>query len=126
MFRVLFGSVVVVIGRVQRVAVGDFRVVRRFLVVAGLVMLCRFAMMLRRFIVMVSGFLMMLVDVVIHDPLLGWEAAPLQAVMKHLRPECCREKLARRALGLNRNKRTNSVDDELDGKRGKHHAKKPR
>jgi hypothetical protein len=86
MFRALFGSVVVVIGRVQRVAVGDFRVVRRFLVVARLVMLCRFAMVLRRFIVMVSGFFMMLVDVVIHDPLLGWDAAPLQAIMKHLRP----------------------------------------
>ena len=86
MFGVLFRSVVVVVGGVQRMAVGDFRVMRRFLVMPGLVMLCRFAMVLRRFIVMVSGFFMMLVDVVIHDPLLGWEAAPLQAVMKHLRP----------------------------------------
>jgi hypothetical protein len=34
----------------------------------------------------VSGFFMMLVDVVIHDPLLGWDAAPLQATMNHLRP----------------------------------------
>ncbi|MGA3140606.1 MAG: hypothetical protein ABSD09_17265 [Xanthobacteraceae bacterium] len=86
MFRVLFGSVVVMIGGVQRMAMGDFRVVRRFLVMAGLVMLCRFAMVLRRFVVMVSGFFMMLVDVVIHDPLLGWDAAPLQATMNHLRP----------------------------------------
>jgi hypothetical protein len=29
---------------------------------------------------------MMLVDVVIHDPLLGWDAATLQAGMNHLRP----------------------------------------
>ena len=73
MFGVLFRSVVVVVvGGVQRMAVGDFRVMRRFLVMPGLVMLCRFAMVLRRFIVMVSGFFMMLVDVVIHDPLLGW------------------------------------------------------
>ena len=86
MFGVLFRSVVVVVGGVQRMAVGDFRVMRRFLVMPGLVMLCRFAMVLRRFVVMVSGFFMMFVDVVIHDPLLGWEAAPLQAVMKHLRP----------------------------------------
>jgi hypothetical protein len=49
-------------------------------------MLCRFAVVLRRFVVVVSGFFMMLVDVVIHDPLLGWDAAPLQAIMNHLRP----------------------------------------
>jgi hypothetical protein len=36
------------------------------------VMLGRFAMVLRRVVVMVSGLFMMLVDVVIHDPLLGW------------------------------------------------------
>ena len=72
MLSVFFGSVVVMVGRMQRMAVGDFRVVCRFLVMAGLVMLCRFAMVLRRFVVMVSGFFMMFVDVVIHDPLLGW------------------------------------------------------
>jgi len=72
MFRVLFGSVVVMIGGVQRMAMGDFRVVRRFFVMPGLMVLCGFAMMLCRFVVMVSGFFMMFVDVVIHDPLLGW------------------------------------------------------
>ena len=86
MFGVLFGSVVVVIGGVQRMAVGDFRVMCRFLVMPGLMVLCRFAVMLCRLVVMVSGFFMMLVDVVIHDPLLGWDAAPLQAIVKHLRP----------------------------------------
>jgi len=34
---------VVMVGRMQRMAVGDFRVVCRFLVMAGLVMLSRFA-----------------------------------------------------------------------------------
>jgi hypothetical protein len=86
MFGVLFGSVMVVVGRMQRMAVGDFRVMRRFLVMPGLVVLCGFAMMLCRFVVVVSGFFMMLVDVVIRDPLLGWDAAPLQATMNHLRP----------------------------------------
>jgi hypothetical protein len=71
MFGVLFRSVVMVVGRMQRMAVGDFRVVRRFLVMARLVMLSRFAMVLRGFVVMVSGFFVMLVDVVLHDPLLG-------------------------------------------------------
>jgi hypothetical protein len=86
MFGVLFRSVVVVVGRVQRMAVSDFRVVCRLFVMTGLLMLCRFAVVLRRFVVVVSGFFMMLVDVVIHDPLLGWDAAPLQAIMNHLRP----------------------------------------
>jgi hypothetical protein len=72
MLRVLFRSVVVMIGGVQRMAVGDFGVVCRFLAMAGLVMLCRFAMVLRRFVVMVSGFFIMFVNVVSHDPLLGW------------------------------------------------------
>jgi hypothetical protein len=36
------------------------------------VVLCRFAVVLCRLVVMVSGFFMMFVDVVIHDPLLGW------------------------------------------------------
>jgi hypothetical protein len=85
-FGVLFGGVVVMVGRMQRMAVGDFRVVRRFFVMPGLMVLCGFAMMLCRFVVMVSGFFMMLVDVVIHDPLLAWDAAPLQAIMNHLRP----------------------------------------
>ena len=72
MFRVLFRSVVMMIGGVQRMAVRDFRVMRGLFVMPGLVMLCRLAVMFRRFVVVMRGFLVMLVDVVIHDPLLGW------------------------------------------------------
>ena len=66
MFGVLFGSVVMMIGGVQRVAVRDFRVMRGLFVMARLVMLRGLAMMFCRFVVMVRGFLVMLVDVVIH------------------------------------------------------------
>jgi hypothetical protein len=45
--------------------------VRGFFVMPGLVMLGGFAMMLRCLLVMVRGFLVVLVNVVIHDPLLG-------------------------------------------------------
>ena len=71
MFRVLLRSVMVMIGGVQRMAVRHFRMMRGFLVMPGLVMLCRLAMMLRRFLMVMRGFLMMLVDVVVHDALLG-------------------------------------------------------
>jgi hypothetical protein len=71
MLSVLFRSVVMMIGGVQRMAVRDFRVVRGLFVMPGLVMLRSLAMMLCRFVVVVRGFLVMLVDVVIHDPLLG-------------------------------------------------------
>jgi hypothetical protein len=72
MFGVLLGSVMMMIGSVQRVAVCDFRVMRGLFVVPGFVMLGRFAMMLCRFVVVMRGFLMMFVDIVIHDPLLGY------------------------------------------------------
>jgi hypothetical protein len=52
-------------------AVCDLRMVRGFFVVSGLVMLGGFAMVLRRLLVVVRGLLMVLVNVVIHDPLLG-------------------------------------------------------
>jgi hypothetical protein len=72
MFRVLFRSEMLMIGGVRRMAVCDFRVMRGLFVMPGLVMLCRLAVMFRRFVVVMRGFLVMLVDVVIHDPLLGW------------------------------------------------------
>jgi hypothetical protein len=71
MLRVHFGRVVMVVGSVQRMAVRDLRMVRRFFVVPRLVMFRRFVMVLRRLLVVVRGFLVVLVNVVIHDPLLG-------------------------------------------------------
>jgi hypothetical protein len=71
MLRVHFRGVVVMIGGVQRMAVSNLRMVGRFFVVPGLVMLRRFVMVLGRLLVMMRGLLMMLVNVVIHDPLLG-------------------------------------------------------
>jgi hypothetical protein len=67
MFGVHFRRVVVMVGGVQRMAVRDFRVMRRLFVMPRL-------MVLRRFLVVMRGFLVMLVDVVIHDssPRLGW------------------------------------------------------
>jgi hypothetical protein len=97
MLGVHFRRVVMVVGRVQRMAVRDFRMVRRFFVMPGLVMLGRFAMMLRRLLVMMRGLLVVLVNVVIHHPLLGWDAGGLQALMKHLRPAYCRTETIRQA-----------------------------
>jgi hypothetical protein len=71
MLRVHFRRVVVMVGGVQRMAVRDFRVVRGFFVMPGLMVFRRFAMVLRRLLVVVRGFLMMLVNFVIHNPLLG-------------------------------------------------------
>jgi hypothetical protein len=71
MFRVHFRRVVMVIGGMQRMAVSDLRMVGCFFVVPGLVVLRRFVMMLRRLFVVMRGLLVMLVNVVIHDPLLG-------------------------------------------------------
>jgi hypothetical protein len=86
MFRVLFRSVVVMIGSVQRMAVRDFRVVRGFFVMPGFVMLRRLVVVVGRLFMMMRGFLTVLVNVVIHDPLLSQESAALQGAMKHLRP----------------------------------------
>lgn len=55
----------------QQMAVRDFRVVSGLFVMAGLVVLRRFAMMLGRLLVVMRGFLMVFVNIVIHDPLLG-------------------------------------------------------
>jgi len=71
MLRVHFRSVVMMLGRVQRMTVSDFGVVRGFFVMSGFVMLGRLAMVFRRLLVVVRGFFMVLVNAVIHDPLLG-------------------------------------------------------
>jgi hypothetical protein len=71
MFRVLLGSMMVVIGGVQRMAVSDLRMVGCFFVVPRFVMLRRFVMVLGRLLVVVRGLLVVFVNVVIHDPLLG-------------------------------------------------------
>jgi hypothetical protein len=71
MLRVFLGSVMVMIGSMQRMAVSDLRMVGCFFVVPRLVMLRRFAMMLGRLLVVVRGLLMVFVNVVIHDLLLG-------------------------------------------------------
>ena len=71
MLRVHFRRVVMVVSRMQQMAVRDFRVVSGLFVMAGLVVLRRFAMMLGRLLVVMRGFLMVFVNIVIHDPLLG-------------------------------------------------------
>jgi hypothetical protein len=71
MLRVHFGRVFVVFGRVQRMAVRDFRVVSGLFVMPGLVMLRGFAMVFGRLLVVMRGLLVVLVNIVIHDPLLG-------------------------------------------------------
>jgi hypothetical protein len=60
-----------VLRRMQRMAVSDFRVVRGFFVVPGFVMLRGFAMVLGGLLVVMRGLLMVFVNIVIHDPLLG-------------------------------------------------------
>lgn len=94
MLGVFFGSVFVMLGRVQRMSVRDFGVVRGFFVMPGLVVLCCFAVVLRRLVVVMGGLLVMLVNVVFHSPSPRLEGeAPLQAIMKHLRPAYCRRKI---------------------------------
>jgi hypothetical protein len=64
MLGVLLRRVVVVLDRVQVMAVSDLRMMRGLFVIAGFVVLRRLAMMLGRVLVVMRGFLMMLVDVV--------------------------------------------------------------
>jgi hypothetical protein len=60
---VLLRSMLVMLGGVQRMAVGHFGVVRRLFVIAGLGVLGGFAMMLGRMLMMVRGMLVMFVNV---------------------------------------------------------------
>jgi hypothetical protein len=114
------------IGGVQRMAVRDFRVVCRFLVVPGFVVLRRVAMMLFRFVVVMRGFLVVLVNVVIQHPLLGWGCRNIAGHHERFATRILQKETRGQRLGLNRNKRANAVDNELHRKRRKHHAKKPR
>jgi hypothetical protein len=59
------GRVLVMFGRVQRMPMRDLGMVRGLFVIAGLMMLCRLAMMLGGMIVMIRSMLMMFVNVVI-------------------------------------------------------------
>ncbi len=60
------------VGRVQMMAVSDLAVVRGFFMIAGLVMLGRFAMVLGRMLVVICSVLVMLVNLVtIHRSLPG-------------------------------------------------------
>jgi hypothetical protein len=62
---VLLRSVLVVLGGMQRMAVGYFGVMRGLLVIAGLGMFGGFAMMLGRMLVVLGGLFMMLVNLVL-------------------------------------------------------------
>jgi hypothetical protein len=64
MLGVLLGSVLVVVGRMQRMAVRDLGMVRSLFVIAGFVVLGGLAMMLGGVFMMVRGVLMVLVNVV--------------------------------------------------------------
>ena len=84
MFGVLFGSVMVVVGRMQRMAVGDFGMMGGFLVIAGLGVFCRFPMMLGGMLVVVRRLLVVLVDIVtVHGRLPGFDG--VIAMSKHRR-----------------------------------------
>ena len=65
MLGVFLGRVFVMLGRVQRMAVRDLGMVRGLFVIAGLMMLCRLAMMLGGMLVMIRSVLMMFVNLVI-------------------------------------------------------------
>jgi hypothetical protein len=65
LFGVLLGGVLVVFHGMQSVAVRDLGVMRGLLVVAGLVMLGRFAVMLGRVLVVIRRVLMVLMDSVL-------------------------------------------------------------
>jgi hypothetical protein len=65
MLGVLLGRVLVMLGRVQRMAMRDLGMVRGLLVIAGLVAFCRLAVMLGRMLVMIRSVLVMFVNLVI-------------------------------------------------------------
>jgi hypothetical protein len=65
MFGVLFRRVVVMLAGVERVPVRHFGMVGRFLVIAGLGVPCRLAMVLGGMLVVVRGLLVMLVNLMI-------------------------------------------------------------
>jgi hypothetical protein len=80
MFGVLLGSVLVVLGRMQRMAVRDLGMVRGFFVIAGFVMLGRLAMVLGRVLMMIGGVLVMLVNVVTAHGSLSLASAKSQSI----------------------------------------------
>lgn len=59
MFRVGFGRLPSMVGRMEMVTVRDVGMVRGFLVVAGLMVFCRFLMMVRGVLVVFSGLAVM-------------------------------------------------------------------
>ncbi len=61
---VLLRRMIVMLGRVERVAVRDLRMMRGFFMIAALGVLRGFAMMLGGVVVMVGGFFVVFVDVV--------------------------------------------------------------
>jgi hypothetical protein len=71
---------------------------------------------------MVSGFFMMLVDVVIHDPLLGWGCRNIASHHETFATRIWQQKVRPVTDCLSGNKSADSVDNELDRERGKHHA----
>lgn len=61
-----FGRMLVALGGMQLMTMGDLRVLGGLFMCAGLMMLGRFAMMHCRLLVMMGGLFMVLVDVVVH------------------------------------------------------------
>jgi hypothetical protein len=72
------------LGRMQRVPVRDLGMVRRLLVISGLVVLGGLAMMLCRVLVMIGGMLMVFVNLVVAHRFLPWLMASL-GKRKHCR-----------------------------------------
>jgi hypothetical protein len=78
LFGVHLARILMVVGCVQMMAMSDLRMMRRFLMVAGLVVMSGFAMVFRSFGVVVSGLLVVFVDI-----MLGHGDLPAFAIEDH-------------------------------------------
>jgi hypothetical protein len=70
----------------QMVAVRHFRMMRRLVVIAGLVVLGGFAMMLSRLLVMMRGFFVVLVDLVVVQIFAVHRRLPVAAMQSRALP----------------------------------------
>ena len=71
----LFRSMLVMLGGVPTVTMGDFRMMRRLLMRSSFVVLRGFTMVLRRLIVVMRSFLVMFVNVFGHFGSPGWSTS---------------------------------------------------
>ena len=79
---VLLCCVLVVLGRVQVMPMGDFGVVRSLFMIAGLVMFCGLVMVFGRVFVVVRGLFVMLMNVADRSPLAGLPGSRFLVIWK--------------------------------------------